>query len=283
MMKAFVFPGQGSQVKGMGGELFDLYQDLVSKADAILGYSVKDLCLNDTMNQLGQTQFTQPALYIVCALMYLEKIKKTGTLPDFVAGHSVGEYSALFAAGVYDFETGLKIIEYRGRLMSEAENGAMAAVIGLNASQIEKILSDNSLTAIDIANYNSAGQIVISGLRQDIEAAKPVFENSGAMLYIILNVSGAFHSRYMKNAGEKFNSFIEQFSFNEPEIKVIANVNARPYESNSVKENLSRQIVSSVYWLESVMYMMEQGVTEFEEIGPGNVLTRLIQKIKRGS
>lgn len=282
-MKAFVFPGQGSQVKGMGGELFDLYQDLVSKADAILGYSVKDLCLNDTMNQLGQTQFTQPALYIVCALMYLEKIKKTGTLPDFVAGHSVGEYSALFAAGVYDFETGLKIIEYRGRLMSEAENGAMAAVIGLNASQIEKILSDNSLTAIDIANYNSAGQIVISGLRQDIEAAKPVFENSGAMLYIILNVSGAFHSRYMKNAGEKFNSFIEQFSFNEPEIKVIANVNARPYESNSVKENLSRQIVSSVYWLESVMYMMEQGVTEFEEIGPGNVLTRLIQKIKRGS
>jgi trans-AT polyketide synthase, acyltransferase and oxidoreductase domains len=280
-MKAYVFPGQGSQKIGMGSDLFDMYKDLVAKADTILGYSLKDLCLNDPDNQLTQTQFTQPALFAVNAMMYLKKKEETGSTPDYVAGHSLGEYDALFAAGVFDFVTGLKIVQYRGKLMSEVKGGGMAAVIGLDRGQIEQILQDNSLTSIDVANFNSPDQIVISGLKQDIDAAKPAFENSGAKLYIPLKVSGAFHSRYMKDAGNSFKAFIDQFDFNEPEIKVIANVNARPYTSDSIKENLYKQMISSVQWVESVRYMMAQGVTEFEEIGPGNVLKRLIQKIRR--
>jgi trans-AT polyketide synthase/acyltransferase/oxidoreductase domain-containing protein len=280
-MKAYVFPGQGSQKKGMGSDLFDSYNDLVSKADAILGYSIKELCLNDPDNQLGQTQFTQPALFVVNALTYLKKKEETSSAPDYVAGHSLGEYNALFAAGVFDFETGLKIVKYRGQMMAGAKGGGMAAVIGLNSGRIEQILRDNSLSSIDIANYNSDSQIVISGPKQDIEAAKSVFESSGAMLYVVLNVSGAFHSRYMNDAGNNFKSFMDQFDFSEPEIKVIANCTARPYDKDNVKENLYKQIFNSVQWLDSIRYMIERGVTEFEEVGPGNVLTRLIQKIQK--
>ncbi|MBN2444025.1 MAG: ACP S-malonyltransferase [Spirochaetales bacterium] len=278
-MKAYVFPGQGSQKKGMGEDLFDSYKDLVVKADNILGYSIRELCLNDPNDQLGQTQFTQPALYVVNALTYLKKKEETGILPDYVAGHSLGEYSALFAAGVYDFETGLKIVKYRGQLMSEAKGGGMAAVIGLEVNQIEKVLIDNSLTSIDIANFNSPNQIVISGRKEDIEGAKSVFEAAGAMLYLPLKVSGAFHSRYMNDAAENFKSYIEQFEFFEPKIDVIANVNALPYNKNSIEENLYKQITHSVQWLKSVLYMKEKGVTEFEELGPGKVLTGLIKKI----
>ncbi len=282
-MTAFIFPGQGSQSKGMGGALFDDYKDLTSQADKILEYSIKDLCLNDPKNQLSQTQYTQPALFVVSVLTYLKKIKDTGKKPDYVAGHSVGEYSALFAANVFDFETALKIVKYRSQLMSEAKNGAMAAVIGLKEDQITKILKDNSLTSIDIANFNSPSQIVISGLKQDITSAQPIFEKSGAMMYIPLNVSGAFHSRYMQEAGDKFKSFINQFEFAEPQIKVIANVNAQPYEKKTIKENLYKQIISSVQWVESIRYIINKGVAEIEEVGPGNVLTGLLRKIKMES
>lgn len=280
-MKAYVFPGQGSQAKGMGGDLFDSYTDLVSQADKILGYSIKELCINDSNNQLALTQFTQPALYVVSCLTYLKKIKEAGKTPDVVAGHSLGEYSALFAAGVFDFITGLKIVQYRGQLMSEAKGGGMAAVIGMNKAQIEKVLTDNSLTSIDIANINAPAQIVISGLKQDIDAAKPVFEKAGASMYIPLNVSGAFHSRYMQEAGNKFAAFISQFDFSEPKIKIVANVNAQFYEKQLVKENLYKQMISSVQWVDSVRYMISIGVKEFEEIGPGKVLAGLIQRIQR--
>ena len=281
-MVAYVFPGQGSQAAGMGGDLFDSYKDLVDQADKILGYSIKELCLKDPGKQLGQTQFTQPALFTVSALTYLQKVKEKGTKPDFTAGHSVGEYSALFAANVFDFETGLKLVKYRGQIMSNAKGGGMAAVIGLKAGQISKILQDNGLDSIDMANFNTETQIVISGLKQDIESAKPVFEKAGAMFFP-LNVSGAFHSRYMKEAENSFKSFIDQFEFLEPSIKVISNVKAGPYEKSNIKENLCSQINSPVKWAESVRYIMAQGVKEFEEIGPGKVLTGLIQKIQKES
>lgn len=280
-MKAYVFPGQGSQVKGMGGDLFDHYQDKVAQADKILGYSIKELCLNDPQNQLAQTQYTQPALFVVSALTYLKKVEESGTKPDYVAGHSLGEYSALFAANVFDFETGLKIVQYRGQLMSNARGGSMAAVIGLKADQIEKVLKENSLTTLDMANLNTPSQTVISGPKQDIDAAKAVFERSGAMMYVPLNVSGAFHSRYMQEAKNSFSSFIGQFEFSEPKIKVIANVNALPYEKSKTRENLGEQMVSSVQWVKSVQYLMDQGVSEFEEVGPGKVLIGLVQKIQR--
>jgi trans-AT polyketide synthase/acyltransferase/oxidoreductase domain-containing protein len=282
-MKAYVFPGQGSQAKGMGGELFDAYRDLVSKADAILGFSIKELCLNDQEGKLTQTQFTQPALFTVHALSFIRKKEETGSVPDFVAGHSIGEFSALFAAEVFDFETGLKIVRFRSQLMSEAKGGGMAAVIGLDSETVQKVLQDNNLYTIDVANYNSFKQIVISGMKADIDAAKSIFEKAGAMMYIPLNVSGAFHSRYMNDAGIKFKSFVEQFEFSQPKIPVIANINARPYEKGIVKENLSKQITDSVQWVASVQYMMNNGVSEFLEIGPGKVLTGLIQKIQKNN
>lgn len=279
-MKAHVFPGQGSQKKGMGGDIFDAYKDLTQKADSILGYSIKDLCLNDLNNTLGQTQYTQPALYVVDALSHLRKIEETGKEPDYVAGHSLGEYVALFAAGIFDFETGLKLVKYRGQMMAEAKGGAMAAIIGLKSAQIAQVLQDNNLNTIDIANLNASTQIVISGLKQDIETAKPVFEKIPGAMVFPLSVSGAFHSRYMKAAAESFSGFIDQFTFSSPKVSVIANVNAQPYTKDVVKENLYRQIFSAVRWYDTIKYMLEKGVDSFDELGPGNVLARLVQKIQ---
>ncbi len=170
-MLTFVFPGQGSQFKGMGAGLFDEFQDLTRQADDILGYSIEELCLEDPNHQLGKTQFTQPALYTVSALSYLKKMKESGREPDYAAGHSLGEYNALFAAGCFDFETGLQLVKKRGELMSKAAPGGMAAVLGFTAEQVKEVLSDYHLTGIDIANHNSPSQIVIAGTKQDIEKA----------------------------------------------------------------------------------------------------------------
>lgn len=165
-MKVYVFPGQGSQSKGMGQGLFDKYPELTSKADKILGYSIKKLCLEDPDENLRYTQYTQPAIYTVNALMYLNKIAKTGEKPSFVVGHSLGEYNALYAAGVIDFETGLKIVKKRGELMSRAKGGGMAAVIGLREEEVRDVLKENGIESIDIANINSCSQIVISGPKE---------------------------------------------------------------------------------------------------------------------
>src|SRR5437762_401122 len=175
-MTVFLFPGQGSQRKGMGNTLFDEFKEAIASADEILGYSIKELCLHDPHQQLGKTQFTQPALYVVNALSYLKKMKETGQAPDYVAGHSLGEYSALFAAGAFDFETGLRLVKKRGELMSQAIGGGMAAVIGFTLEQVDQVLKECGLTGIDIANYNTPTQIVIAGLKADIVSAKPFFE-----------------------------------------------------------------------------------------------------------
>lgn len=281
-MITYVFPGQGSQSKGMGGTLFDEFKDLTAEADEVLGYSIKELCLEDTESKLGQTQYTQPALYIVNALGYLKKIKETGTRPDYVAGHSLGEYNALFAAGAFDFATGLKLVQKRGELMSHAAGGGMGAVIGLNEEQITGVLQKNNMLAIDIANYNSPTQIVIAGLKKDIEDIKPVFEGiKEVQMFVLLKTSGAFHSRYMQEAGKEFAVFLQGFSFSDLQIPVISNVHARPYQQSAVRQNLIGQITQPVKWTESIRYLMGLGEMEFEEIGPGNVLTGLIRRIKR--
>lgn len=279
-MKAYVFPGQGSQKKGMGADLFDSYAELVRQADAILGYSIKDLCVNDPDDKLSQTQYTQPALFTVCCMMYLKAIEDSGTIPDFVAGHSIGEYAALYAAGVFNFETGLKIVQYRSQLMSEAKGGGMAAIVGLNSEQVQQLIQERGLASIDIANFNSVSQTVISGPKADIEAAQAAFETAGAAMYIVLKVSGAFHSRYMKAAGQKFESFLQQFTFQAPQIKVVANVDAGLYTMDNIKQNLAIQIVSSVQWLKTIKYLLTNEVADFKEVGPGNVLTGLINRIK---
>jgi malonyl CoA-acyl carrier protein transacylase len=279
-MKAYLFPGQGSQRVGMGEALFDAFPDLTAKADAILGYSIKELCLRDPQRQLAQTQFTQPALYVVNALTHRQRHKETGEQPDFVAGHSLGEYNALECAGVIGFEDGLKLVKKRGALMSTAPKGTMAAIIGLPSAKVGEILAANGLGAIDVANYNAPTQTIISGLVTDIQNAQACFEQNQAM-YIPLNVTGAFHSRYMKPVHEEFSTFLHGFTFAEPRMPVVANVSGAPYQPGSALQNLSDQLTHSVRWLDGMNYLLQQGITDFHELGPGDVLTKLIKGIQK--
>ncbi|GFE82923.1 acyltransferase [Steroidobacter agaridevorans] len=283
-MKVFMFPGQGSQARGMGGALFDEFEALTAKADSILGYSIKELCLEDPRNQLGQTQFTQPALFVVNALSYLKKVTEQGK-PDFVAGHSLGEFNALLAAECFDFETGLRLVRRRGELMSRVSNGGMAAILNASKEEIETLLKRNGLRNIDLANYNTPSQIVISGQLDEITQAQSLFQ-VGTMLYYPLVTSGAFHSRFMRNAMEEFGTYLRTFKFSAPKIPVLANVTARPYEQGKIVDGLSSQIASTVRWCESIQYLMALAehrgeAAVFEEVGYGDVLTRIFQTIKR--
>jgi len=279
-MFACVFPGQGSQFKGMGGELFDKYKELTEKAEKILGYSIKELCLKDPNNLLNNTRYTQPALYVVNAMCYLQKIEETSKKPDYVAGHSLGEFNALFAAGVFDFETGLQLVKKRGELMSQVKDGGMAAVIGLEIEQIRKVIKDNNLESLDVANYNSKTQIVVAGPKEDIQNAKKYFENAGALKYVILNVSGAFHSRYMKEKAKEFGLFLRNFKLNEFDIKVISNVTGEVYKSDEIYKNIELQMYSYVKWNDTIKYLLSKNVDEIVQTGPGRVLTSLTKRIK---
>jgi malonyl CoA-acyl carrier protein transacylase len=286
-MLALMFPGQGSQKRGMGQGLFDEvreYTAVEKEVDAILGYSMRTLCLEDPDNRLKETQFTQPSLYVVNALHYY-KATAEGARPAYVAGHSLGEYNALLAAGVFDFLTGLRLVRKRGELMSQAKNGGMGAVIGLSADKITQVIRDNGFSGLDVANFNTPSQTVVSGPVEDIKQAGPAFEKAGAQMYIPLQVSAAFHSRYMADAGKAFADFLAPMTFAEPKIPVIANATAQPYPtgnaSESVKSLLASQIRQSVQWTQSVRYLLGQGVTEFRETGPGNVLTRMVQQIQK--
>jgi malonyl CoA-acyl carrier protein transacylase len=286
-MIAFVFPGQGSQKRGMGQGLFDEVREYVAvekEVDALLGYSMRKLCLEDADSRLKETQYTQPSLYVVNALHYYKAINE-GVRPAYVAGHSLGEYNALLAAGVYDFLTGLRLVKKRGELMAQAKNGGMGAVIGLGASKIAQVLKDSGLASIDVANFNSPSQTVVSGPVDDIKRAGPFFDAAGARMFVPLQVSAAFHSRYVSDAAKAFADFLAPLTFNAPSTPVIANVTAQPYPtenaSESVKSLLVNQITRSVQWTQSVRYLVSQGVTEFKEVGPGNVLTRLVQQIQQ--
>jgi malonyl CoA-acyl carrier protein transacylase len=284
-MKTFIFPGQGSQSTGMGGTLFDQFKELTATADSILGYSIKELCLDDSANNLNKTQFTQPALYVVNALSYLKKVEESGKAPDFLAGHSLGEFNALLAAECFDFATGLRLVARRGALMSRVLDGAMAAILNATQEEIATILRQNDLTGIDIANYNTPAQIVISGRADEIIRAQPFFQK-GKIRYYPLNTSGAFHSRFMRTARDEFQDYLQTFRFAAPKVPVIANVTARPYRNDGILQVLANQIASTVKWSESIQYLMAQGlrhgaVMEFEEVGYGDVLTRMLYTIKQ--
>jgi malonyl CoA-acyl carrier protein transacylase len=286
-MIAYVFPGQGSQKRGMGAGLFDevrQYAEVEKEVDAILGYSLRKLCLEDQDNRLKETEFTQPCLYVVNALHHYKAVSQ-GARPDYLAGHSLGEYNALLAAGVFDFLSGLRLVRKRGELMSQAKNGGMAAVIGLGAAMVARLIKENGLASIDVANFNSPSQTVVSGPIEDIKRVGPLFEKGGARLYMPLQVSAAFHSRYMEYASKAFADFLAPMSFAAPKIPVIANVNAQPYptdnSSESVKSLLVKQITHSVQWTQSIDFLISQGVTQFREMGPGNVLTKSVQQIQQ--
>jgi trans-AT polyketide synthase/acyltransferase/oxidoreductase domain-containing protein len=278
-MTTFVFPGQGSQKKGMGAGLFEKFAQLTAKADEILGYSISELCLRDPQSQLTQTQFTQPALFVVSALSYLNLIEKQQR-PDYVAGHSLGEYNALFAAGAFDFETGLRLVKRRGELMSRISGGGMAAVVGLDETKVRRVLEENHLDDVDVANYNAPGQLIISGLRETITRAKPIFEAAGAR-FAQLQVSGAFHSRHMVPARQEFSIFLRQFEYEDLKIPVVSNVEAGFYTRDRIVELLSGQLAQPVRWADSIQFLRGKGETIFVEVGPGNVLTKLIEKIQQ--
>jgi malonyl CoA-acyl carrier protein transacylase len=270
----------------MGGALFDQFPQLTREADDILGYSVKELCLEDPRSELNETQFTQPALYVVNALTYFERIRQAGSVPDYLAGHSVGEFNALLAAECFDFATGLQLVRKRGELMSQAGGGAMAAILNATQGEIEALLADGGLTNIDLANYNTPSQIVISGAADEIGKAQFLFK--GKMLYYPLNTSGAFHSRFMRAAQDEFHGCLKGFELSDPKRPVISNVTARPYERGEILDNLSRQISSTVRWCEGIQYLLGlatngSGAMQFEEIGHGDVLTKLVHTIKQQS
>jgi malonyl CoA-acyl carrier protein transacylase len=283
-MKIYMFPGQGSQFKGMGGDLFDDFQELTAQADRILGYSIKELCLDDPRGELSSTRFTQPALYVVNALSYFRKVRQAGEAPDFVMGHSLGEFNALLAAGCFDFETGLRLVQKRGELMAQVSNGGMAAVLNTTKAQIEETLQAHGLRNLYLANYNTPSQIVLSGLVDELAQAQGLFKG-GKTRYYPLATSGAFHSAFMRDAMRQFREHIQDVAFADPKVPVIANVTGRPYERGAILETLSSQIASTVQWCDGVQYLLALGASrgeavEFEELGVGDVLTKLVYTIK---
>src|SRR6185436_13823704 len=238
--------------------------------------------VDDPREQLGQPRFTQPALFVVNAMTFRARGEDGKPAPAFVAGHSLGEYNALVAAGVFDFTAGLQMVKRRGEIMSEVSGGGMAAVIGLEPKQIEHVLGQHDAgKRLDVANFNSFEQTVIAGPKDDLGAMKPQFDAAGAKLYKVLNVSAPFHSRYMRDAEAAFGPALAGVTFNAPAIPVISNATAQPYEAAAARDTLARQIGHSVRWLDSMLYLLKAGATEFEEVGPGNVLGKLILQIKK--
>ena len=283
-MKTYLFPGQGSQSKKMGAGLFERYPDLVAKADAILGYSIEELCLDDPRSELNKTQFTQPALYVVNALAYFSKVDACGPA-DFLAGHSLGEFNALMAAGCYDFETGLRLVQKRGELMAQIRGGAMAAILNASSDHIAEVLKANGLNNVYMANFNTPMQTVISGLSEEVAGASRLFQMQGKMRFYPLATSGAFHSPYMREAMQQFRAHLQDVRFAPPAIAVLANVTARPYTAGSILDTLASQIASTVRWSDSMQYLMAlahaRGVPlEFVECGHGDMLTRMAAMVR---
>lgn len=278
----YVFPGQGSQQRGMGEQLFPLFPDLLEQAEQCLGYSLRELCLHDPQQVLQQTEYTQPALYTVSCLQYLQRRAQGGPPPDWLAGHSLGEYCALFAAGAFDFLTGLRLVQRRGQIMSRAPQGAMLAVLELEVEKIQNILARHGGQGIDLANINSGRQVILSGLRADIQAPDlhAALTSFGAKL-IPLRVSAAFHSRYMRAAAQEYAQFLQEFTFHTLQLPVLANYNARPYPRQGYTDLMALQIDHPVQWYETISWLLQQGAQHFEEIGPGTVLRKLCDNIRR--
>lgn len=262
----------------MGEDLFNRFTNLVTDADRQLGYSIMELCLSDPDGKLSQTLYTQPALFVVNALTYLDRKQDGKPDAQYFAGHSLGEYNALFAAGMIDFMTGLRLVQKRAELMAQVDGGGMAAIIGLRSERVSEVLVNSALDNVDVANFNAPTQTVISGPKADIEAAVAVFKEAKARA-IPLKVSGAFHSRMMRPVQSEFAAFLKDFEFNAPLVPVISNSQAQPYVLEKAAETLAEQIARPVRWTESIQYIRSQGEAQFEELGPGTVLTGLVRKI----
>lgn len=274
-MLACMFPGQGSHYPGMGKELFSLYPDLCDAAHITLGYPIESLCSGDDPVRLNSTEYTQPAIYFVSCLAYLEKCKEDTFKPDMFLGHSLGLYASLFAAGVFDLATGLRIVAQRGRQMAAVSGGAMMAVLGDNVSQLPTILLEHDFHDVDIANFNSPRQVVISGKSDRVVSIGKVLEQVGFHC-ARLPVSGPFHSRYMDPARLKFVDALQHETLSKPTAHVISTTSARRIGGTHLLEELGFQLTKPVRWMQTVRALVARhpGIC-FQEVGPGQVLTRL--------
>jgi len=281
---AFVFPGQGSQVVGMGRDIFQtssMARQVFEEADETLGFSLSKLCFEGPENKLRQTKNTQPAIMTVSiACLRAAFGDKNGIQPVFVAGHSLGEYTALVVAGVLSFSNGLRLVRERARLMQEAGEkrpGGMAAIIGLDLVSLQEVCRE---TGTEVANINSPKQTVISGTNKGLVWAMNLAKARGARKVIRLNVSGGFHSLLMQSAVEGLTRAISQFDFSDPMVPLVANITARPaFTVEEIKNGILQQVCGCILWQSSIEYMINAGVSTFIEIGPRQVLTKLIKKI----
>jgi [acyl-carrier-protein] S-malonyltransferase len=278
MKTAWVFPGQGSQSLGMGVDLLaiDSAKATYDRAAAILGWSVVDICQNDEV-KLANTRYTQPCLYVIESIL-VDLLKQRGETPDVVAGHSLGEFVALYAAGVFDFETGLQLVKLRAQLMDLASEGGMTALLGFDREQLDKAIA--ATEGVVLANDNSSAQVVISGTAEGIAAVVSQIKVKRA---IPLNVSGAFHSPMMATASIEFGKLLAPVTFNDTKIPVLSNVQPiATTNGRELKERLDKQITGSVRWRETSLQLAELGIQQAIEVGPGKVLGGLIKRTCEG-
>ncbi|OQD43777.1 [acyl-carrier-protein] S-malonyltransferase [Croceivirga radicis] len=286
-MNAYIFPGQGAQFVGMGLDLYEKYplaQELFEKANDILGFSITDIMFQGTPDELKQTKVTQPAIYLHSVI--LSKVMGDSFKPDMVAGHSLGEFSALVANGALNFEDGLKLVSQRAQAMQKAcelQPSTMAAVLGLEDALVEKLCEETEGIVVP-ANYNCPGQLVISGEVAAIQAACEKMKEAGARRALVLPVGGAFHSPLMEPAREELAAAIAATQFKEPSCPVYQNVTTTAVTgSKEIQENLIAQLTAPVKWTQSVQQMLADGAKTFTEIGPGKVLQGLVKKIDRSA
>ncbi|HIX52287.1 MAG TPA: ACP S-malonyltransferase [Candidatus Lachnoclostridium stercoripullorum] len=282
---AFIFPGQGAQKAGMGKDFYEetsTGREVFDRASELLGFSMPELCFAEN-DRLDITEYTQAAMVTTSIAMMKVLMEETGIRPDVAAGLSLGEYCALYAAGVMSADDAITTVRQRGILMQEAVPvgvGAMAAVLAMAAEKIEEVLKD--IPDVWIANYNCPGQIVISGKKEAVELACEKLKEAGAKRTVMLNVSGPFHSGMLAEAGEKLGEFLENVEISDPQIPYVANVTASYVTDKAeVKSLLARQVSSSVRWEQSVRAMLADGVDTFVEIGPGKTLAGFMRKITR--
>jgi len=271
---AWVFPGQGSQAIGMGADLYDLpaAQEKLMQAEKILGWSVPEICQNSE-DKVSKTLYTQPCLYTLEAIL-VDLLRSQNQAPELVAGHSLGEYVALYAADVFDFEAGLHLVKRRAELMDQASDGTMAALLGFDRGQLEAVLDQTP--GVVLANDNNEVQAVISG---SLEAVEAVLAQVKTKRSIKLNVSGAFHSPFMAAAAAEFEQVLESVPFREAQVPVLANVEPSPaIAATTLKERLNRQMTGAVRWREISLRLSEEGMTRVVEVGPGRVLTGIIKR-----